>query len=106
MTTKQQYIVMYLAVLGFIVLTLSVSGCATAPGQAAGNGQAAYTYEHTATDGSSCKVTVTSGRDVARGQVQVSNDCALDASGEALTGTEQQKALTGLLNKALDKIRP
>ena len=72
-----------------ILLSLLLSGCAVGTnGQMAGTGDANYTYKHTARDGSTCEVTILSGRDVQGAKLQIDKDCALTSGADNTRGAE------------------
>jgi hypothetical protein len=75
----------------FFIISMAIllSACAIGKdGQLAGAGDANYTYKHTARDGSSCEVTILSGRDVQGAKLQIDKDCALTSGADNTRGAE------------------
>lgn len=84
-----------------LVLVIITSGCTTSPDGRAAAGGAVYSYSHTLADGSSCRVDITSARDVSGGAIEVGEDCSLRTQAESTSGIDGS---LGVINELVKKI--
>ncbi len=71
------------------LLSLTLSGCG-----------AIYSYEHILADGSSCKVSIYSLREVQAGSLNIKKNCTTTGGADSLTINEKSiEAITSLINK-------
>lgn len=68
------------------IALLALTGCAMRDGQLTGAGSASYEYKRTLADGSSCTVTMLSGRDVMGGALAIDKDCAVTTKADSTSG--------------------
>jgi hypothetical protein len=98
----------YLLFLSAAFALVTLAGCAgtlIAPGeQRSAPGEAAYSLERTAPDGSTCRATATSGREVKSAEIAITEGCGLTVSVESLDGSEAQARSLDLVGQALGKI--
>lgn len=71
-----------------LVIIILLSACATgADGRFVGAGGGSYEYSRTLTDGSTCSVSVVTGRDVQGGVLQIDQNCAVTSKVDNTAGT-------------------
>lgn len=86
-----------------IVVAMAATGCATgADGRFVGAGGGSYEYSRTLADGSTCKVSVISGRDVQGGVLKIDQNCAVTSKVDDTQGAV--KAL-GVIDNSISLAR-
>jgi hypothetical protein len=93
-----------IATIILFLIGTQLSGCSTAPGVANSPGQAAYTIEHVAPDGTICKASAASGREIDQVRITIGADCSLNVEADAMTGAEVQGQFLGVINGLLQKV--
>jgi len=79
-----------------MVLALLLGGCAVGTdGRLAGAGSASYEYKRTLADGSTCSVSVLSGRDVVGADLAVDKDCAVTSRADSTAGAVSALQVVG-----------
>ncbi len=87
-----------------IASALLLGACSgiTERGQSNAPGQAAYQVTKTA-DGT-CKVWITSGREVESGKIKIGPDCTVDAEAASLSGVELQLRMLQIIERLGDLV--
>ena len=71
-------------------------GCAVAPdGHLTGAGSASYEYKRVMADGSSCSITLLSGRDVVGASLVIDQNCGVTSKADSTAGTEAALQVIG-----------
>jgi len=81
-----------------LITATTLSGCASMGdlGRFAGAGSASYEYERTLSDGSTCKLSLLSGRDVIGAKLDIGPNCEVTSKADETKGVD--KALSTLDN--------
>jgi hypothetical protein len=80
----------------FALVGLFLTGCATgSDGQFTGAGGGSYTYKRTLQDGSTCEISIVSGRDIQGGTLTIDKDCGVTSKADSTKGAEASLKVIG-----------
>lgn len=79
-----------------------LAGCAINDDRVAGAGSASYEYHRTLADGSTCTLSLLTGRDVVGGRLSIDKDCGVVSSADSTKGAVEA---IGVINNSINAVR-
>lgn len=77
----------FLTNMKYLLIAVLLSGCAFGPdGRVTGAGSASYEYKRTLADGSSCVLSIVSGRDIMGGELSIGENCQITTKASSTQG--------------------
>ena len=77
-----------MTMLATALLAATLTGCAMTPWTSTGSGGGGYVLQHTAPDGSSCRVEASSRRELEAAEIEIGRGCTLKAHVKDISGTQ------------------